>query len=426
MLHGNLAEFSLADIFQLLALTKKSGELRVRSGAAEGNAVFRDGEIVYAASDARRLPLGARLVGAGLITDEQLRAALDAPPGAATASLDQRLLDSGAVDGATLATVAREQIQDAVFDLVRADEGTFSFEPGQQGGPTLGPVLATEQLVTEASRRLGEWASIRERIPSADAVLAMVPAPPDGAEHVTLTREQWRLLTLVDGVRNVRDLVEFTGQGEFATCRVLGSLVDAGLIEANDPSSGQPTALAGLVARRGMLRRLEQIQEPAAAPDRVEAPPARPPRAARQLEESPRVETPAPQASEDRGPEPTTAAPGVVPPQPTSTPRHGSASPATQPDSSPPDVGEGLVDEQLPVSAPDEERERPGIDGVQVAREPASLDHDEDAAPASPTAAARPDAPSPEEGQPPGRPLARDEDINRGLLLRLIDGVKGA
>ncbi|HUH07812.1 MAG TPA: DUF4388 domain-containing protein, partial [Egibacteraceae bacterium] len=68
MLEGTLGEFALTDIFQLLALTKKSGALKVATPQAEGRVFFRGGEVYFAVSDTRRMPLGARLVSAELVT----------------------------------------------------------------------------------------------------------------------------------------------------------------------------------------------------------------------------------------------------------------------------------------------------------------------------------------------------------------------
>ncbi len=77
-LEGSLDAFSLPDIFQLLSMTKKTGALRLRSGAAEGVVHFSGGAVTGASADARRQSLARRLVGSGAVNDEALRAAVDA------------------------------------------------------------------------------------------------------------------------------------------------------------------------------------------------------------------------------------------------------------------------------------------------------------------------------------------------------------
>jgi hypothetical protein len=391
MLEGNLDEFSIPDVFQLLALTKKSGALRVSDGQVEGRVFFKLGEVYNAVSDVRRMPLGARLVGAGLVTEDQLQRVLDTGQ-AGGARLAQVILEENTIDEAVLDALVREQIQDAVFEVMRIGSGHFKFDAADDGGEAVGLTMATDQLIMEGTRRLGEWAAILARIPSRDAVLALTPAPP-GDGDVALTREQWRLLTLVDGRRTVREVVDLTGQGEYATCLVLCALVDAGYIEVVDPAAGGESTLAALVRRREALRRLEEAE--------LGAPPA-PARAA--------AATPARTAT----PPPAPASVPVSQPQVQVrdvAPRERQPEPAADPDGDPEPAA------QAPRPAPETNGR---LDRAQVARELAALGDDEP----KPRPVAEPRAAA-DEAQP-SRPLTRDEDVNKGLLLRLIDGVKGA
>ncbi|MPZ72768.1 MAG: DUF4388 domain-containing protein, partial [Nitriliruptorales bacterium] len=227
-LQGTLHEFSLPDVFSLLESTRKSGALRVTADNTDGRVFFRDGGICLALSDANRVPLAARLVSANLIDEDELRSVVASTTGSVVAITDA-LLNSGSVDDHVLGDLLREQVIDAVFELMRLTEGRFSYDPAEPGlsrGVTLGVV----EVVGEANRRLDEWQSISRSIASPDAVVAMVPSAADGREGFALGAEQWLLLSLVDGRRTVSELVELAGKGEFATCRVLGDLVDAGLV----------------------------------------------------------------------------------------------------------------------------------------------------------------------------------------------------
>lgn len=247
MLEGSLREFALPDVFALLSLTKKSGALRVTADGSEGRVDFRSGEVAYAAADVRRVPLAARLVSEGEIDELQLHriVAAHASGGAAVAHVLVEILEEGMADA-----VLEEQITDAVFQLMRLAEGSFEFVASEDPQESVSRTLSVESLVEETARRLGAWALIRERVPGAGSV----PTPVwvgDGRPTVELTASQWRLVTLLDGRRTVRDLVGLTGEGELATGQVLAELVEAGLITLA-PEPG--TATAG----RALLRRLEE------------------------------------------------------------------------------------------------------------------------------------------------------------------------
>ncbi|HEX9766981.1 MAG TPA: DUF4388 domain-containing protein [Nitriliruptorales bacterium] len=280
MLEGTLDSFTLPDVFQLLAFTKKTGVLRLHDDEDTGNVFFRDGQVTYAIASTGRQALGRRLVGAAVVDTDTLAQALDEQKRARQdgkgLKLGQILVDRGALDESQLETFVREQIQDAVFDLMRWSDGAFAFEAGDgMEEQSIKLAVSVENLIMEGSRRLEEWDAVRKKIPSMKAIVAMAPLPGDTGVEVSLKPEEWRLLTLVDGRRTVRDLVEVFGQGEFATCKVLYGLVGAGLLEVRDPDLEGPSSIAALLQQHELLRELEddgQSRPPPRDRDRVARP----------------------------------------------------------------------------------------------------------------------------------------------------------
>src|ERR1043166_9921589 len=78
-LEGTLRDFSLADIFQLIGLQRKTGVLTLRGKDDTVTVTFLDGKVVAADSLNRRLEtrLGSVLMKSGLLTQDQLNRALD-------------------------------------------------------------------------------------------------------------------------------------------------------------------------------------------------------------------------------------------------------------------------------------------------------------------------------------------------------------
>lgn len=261
MLSGSLDAFALPDVFALLAMTKKTGVLSIATGRTDGRVDFRQGDIAYAVSDTRRMALASRLLGGGLVDEEQLRHVVAAQRGGAGA-LSRVLHDEGLLTPELFDTIVAEQIQDAVFELMRLEEGTFSFaaEPEGEGDGEVRVRVPSDQLVAEGVRRLDEWTQIKSHVVSHAAVVTLAPRPATESVTVTVTMEpaQWQLLTFVDGRRTVRDLVDLTGRGEYATCQVIAGLVEQGLVEVVDPTVGGRTGVSELVARHELLRRLEE------------------------------------------------------------------------------------------------------------------------------------------------------------------------
>ena len=78
-LEGTLKDFSLADIFQLIGLQRKTGVLTLRSKDDTVTVTFLDGKVVGADSLSHRLEnrLGHVLIRSELLTQDQLNRALE-------------------------------------------------------------------------------------------------------------------------------------------------------------------------------------------------------------------------------------------------------------------------------------------------------------------------------------------------------------
>lgn len=234
-LRGNLKDFSLPDVFQLVTFSRKTGVLRIaRADGAEGTVWFRDGEVFFASSNWHSELLGERLVKAQRITAQALRRALElrgAEPEDGR-RLGQILIDEGYITDKVLEAFVSEQIQETIFDLMRWDEGDFDFEAMPDVvDEDIGLAVSIENVVMEGSRRLEEWNRIRKKIPSMDVVFKMATAPGEGTFEISLKPIEWQLLLLIDGTRSVADLAVTTNRTDFDVARIIYGLFSAGLLE---------------------------------------------------------------------------------------------------------------------------------------------------------------------------------------------------
>jgi len=234
-LRGNLKDFSLPDVFQLVTFSKKTGVLRIkRADGADGSVWFRDGEVFFAQSNWHGEPLGERLVHANKITPSALAKALAArkqePEGGRR--LGEILVEEGYITDKVLEGFVQEQIQDTIFDLMRWDEGDFDFELlPDVVDEDIGLSVSIENVIMEGSRRLEEWTRIKKKIPSMEIVFKMATAPGEGTFEISLKPIEWNLLLLVDGTRSVADLARQTNRTDFEVARIMYGLFSAGLLE---------------------------------------------------------------------------------------------------------------------------------------------------------------------------------------------------
>jgi tetratricopeptide (TPR) repeat protein len=225
---GSLKEASLPDVLQLLSMGQKTGCLSVAERNNFGYIYFDIGQIVYASIVNRRDRLGDILVKNGLITAEQLHTAIEAQGHRRDKRLGELLVEMAALTRPALENYMRIQIEEAVYYLFTWISGTFSFEtdvrPDEQDFLVR---ISPESLLLEGARRVDEWSLIEKKIPSFDLIF-VIERQRLSASGVSLTREQERLLTLIDGRRDVVQLVDDSGMLEFDVAKALYGLITAG------------------------------------------------------------------------------------------------------------------------------------------------------------------------------------------------------
>lgn len=416
MLKGTLDDFTLPDIIRLLSQAKKTGSLEVERSAGRGTVYFREGDVYFAESSLSKELLGQKLVKSGVITSNQLMKALD-EQASAGGRLGGVLLSSGLVFEDQLETAVRSQIEDAVFDLLRWELGEFSWSAGAAVAPEVSLSVSVENLIMEASRRLDELEVIKRKIPSEHTVLNMAPTPPEGAVEINITPDEWRVMVLVNGSRSVLEIAETVGLDVFQAMRTLYGLVSAGLVEVPGALDQHVDEVDLPLVQVGepdveAAEAVEVADEPV---DAFDAPgpgdlTTEVPSDASSLSDGD------PFASEILSPEETSVPLDILP----------SADATSEADVSELDQPIASVTD-IPVTA--EPDDVPSVDKSAAVRELSNLFKQNTEVDSSPTFLVPPLENKVEEatGDAPEakKRVEDDEEITRGLISRLIDGVKG-
>ncbi len=223
-LSGDFDDFSLTELFELLAGTAMTGTLSFGEPVA-ATLWIRDGELTYGTSPGSMPPrdlLERRGITTGAEFDEAVAATDEGD------ALHETLRDRFDIDPAAVAAVAREQIVTTVFEIAVVGADSFAFHPGP--ADPLGGVVAMghADVLREADHRRDEWRRIAELIPSTAIIPALSPTIPDDRSRITVTADQWQILAQLDGRRSAADMIENLGQSAFEVCGVLYDLLATG------------------------------------------------------------------------------------------------------------------------------------------------------------------------------------------------------
>jgi len=234
-LQSNVKDFSLADMFRLLAAGHKTGTLYLECPPAEARICFDSGRIFFATSNRNSAPLGQRLVQERFITEKQLRQALGLQKiqrkEKASRRLGQILVDEGYLEESVLQAFVRDQVADTLFELLRWEDGTLRFEPDDiLEDEDIGLSVSVETVILDASRRLDQWECVKETVPVEGARFLMAAAPRDRTSEIKLKPEEWALLRCLHDGRDLSELVAASGISEFDAAMTLHGLISAGLV----------------------------------------------------------------------------------------------------------------------------------------------------------------------------------------------------
>ncbi len=243
-LKGNLETFFLSSILQLLDNDKKTGMLRVVGKTEEVRVFIKDGSIIYALGSKKESRLGYLLRTKGVLSEEQLSKCLLTAK-EKNEPLGKILVEKGYVSHDMLRQFLYDQVQGVVFDLFLWEKGEFEYTDGRID--TEGKVLvqiSIMKLILEASRRIDEMSILRKQIPS-DRHVFRISEKVQDKEEVKLNANEWRILSLVDGQRTVRQVILASGYDEFAVYKVFYSLISSALIEKADLPKEKKRSIAG-------------------------------------------------------------------------------------------------------------------------------------------------------------------------------------
>lgn len=233
MLRGRLEEFNLAEVFGLIGDSRRSGALKVSREDSEGIIFFREGEVFFAITDKNRVPLGKRLVDAGLLTVKELNEALaEQKKTSHGLRLGQILIAKHYLNAETLELFVQEQILDALFEIMSWKEGEFEFAQNVSiEDEDIGIYMSTGDAIKGASERLEEWEKLLEMLPSSSAWLEMSAAPGRSKADIALKPDEWKIVYHLRQPKTVAELrrkIHLTSSSLF---RTLARLLELELIE---------------------------------------------------------------------------------------------------------------------------------------------------------------------------------------------------
>ncbi len=185
-LQGTIDTFELTEVVRLLAAGSKTGVLRLDGSRGSGGVWVKDGQVT------------------AVVVDQAPHA---------------------------------DSYAEAMFELLRFDDGSFTFEPkAEHDAP--GDPAEVEGVLEQAEAQLAEWREIERVVPSTRATVTLRPELKRA--DVVLDKDRWRLVAAIGGGVTVATVGERLGMGELPISRAVKDLVELGVVELHEGPAPTP------------------------------------------------------------------------------------------------------------------------------------------------------------------------------------------
>lgn len=269
-LKGNLRDFSLHQLLNLINLAHKTGALNVKPEAVKNGAnghsapaslYFREGRLIHASYEGKPARLTDVLVQVGRLTPEQAQAVRQRSRVDTDKELGLLLIHNGYLSQNDIIQGVRGYLLETVYQLFTWAAGDFRFEPNQlPPDERITVPLSLENVILEGNRRQQEWEKLREEIPDLEVPLRFSERPSANLRNISLTREEWQVISFINARNTMKQIGEYLQLDEFQVRRVVYGLKQNGLIEMAQPVSVEPMVprapLPGVKLSRSVLLRI--------------------------------------------------------------------------------------------------------------------------------------------------------------------------
>jgi hypothetical protein len=235
---GSLKELNIVDILQMLSLSQKSGIFKIINTNINNTAVIYiyNGKVILSYLSSRNIK--DRLLSE--INDIGNRAKYDANYSEINlGEFLKELLDDNIMSKNHLIDIITKEVMSVIYKIFKWEEGNFSFDDYQINKllPVgILPSIKIENLIMEGSRQIDEWSIIESKIKSlTDTVVFDMES--EDINEINLTPKEWMVISLINGKRNVQDIIDKSGE-EFETAKTIYGLITTGICKLT-PKDGE-------------------------------------------------------------------------------------------------------------------------------------------------------------------------------------------
>jgi curved DNA-binding protein CbpA len=261
-LKGNITGTSLVNILVRINRGRKTGTLFFITPACTKKIFFQAGDVVFASSTFEDDRLGEMLLKAGKITVEQYDKSVEVLKSSKGKRQGAILVELGYLTPKELFWGVKFQVREIIHSVFLAEDGQYEFVEGELSMQEVITLrMSIGNLIYEGVNKIVNWTRIRNEMPHTDSALKLSIDPLRLFQDIELTQQDKKILSLVDGRRTIKEIIDSSWMGPFEALKVLYVLWSIGIVEA-PIASGEEQASEESGAKADETISLDEILRP--------------------------------------------------------------------------------------------------------------------------------------------------------------------
>lgn len=235
-LKGNLRDFTITQLLNLINLARKTGSLVVETPGEAVMVYFREGKLAYAQNGKEDNSLATILYQAKKINATQHQIIKQRAGNLSDKELGLLLINANYLTQQDILASLQMHFVNIVNRLFTWADGYFRFEVNAAPPEDKITVrVGLENLIIEGARRLREWEQLQDEIPSLDMALKFTERPGTNLRSINLSVEEWRVVSYVNPKNTMRQIARAAKLDDMQFRRIVYGLLQAGLVEIVRP-----------------------------------------------------------------------------------------------------------------------------------------------------------------------------------------------
>ena len=235
-LKGNLRDFTITQLLNLINLARKTGTLVVEGHSDTAWISFREGKLAYSQIGNSDSSLASILYRSKRLSKAQFRMIQSRAGNMSDKELGLLLINANYISQQDILASLQAEFIGILNRLFTWVEGLFRFENNVlPPDDKITLRIGLENIIIEGSRQLREWEQLQDEIPSLDIALKFTDRPGANLRSVNLNVEEWRVVSYIDPKNSIKQIAHTAKMNDLEIRRIVYGLLQAGLVELTRP-----------------------------------------------------------------------------------------------------------------------------------------------------------------------------------------------